>query len=127
MYAAIIGVVSGIVSIITIALLRLDKPIMYGLILSGIGFLYVGFTWTDLQSLITNCIQALVFVFLAYLGVKKNLYFLIAGYFLHGLWDMLYDLLFLPGLIPPHYDWFCLTIDFTMGLYLFLVRKSLKI
>ena len=127
MNAVIIGISSGIVTVFIISLLKFDKPICYALILSGIGFLYVGFTWTDIQSLVINCIQAIAFLLLAYLGLNKNTYFLIAGYFLHGLWDIVYDLLFTPGLIPPHYDLFCLSIDFTMGLYLLLFKNVLKI
>ncbi|CAN5880060.1 hypothetical protein BH11BAC4_BH11BAC4_27190 [soil metagenome] len=118
MNAALIGISSGILVIIILALLKLDKPVVYALILSGIGFLYVGFTWTDILSLVITAAQAICFLFLAYFGVKKNVYFLIAGYFLHGMWDLLYDLLSTPDLIPPHYDLFCLAIDFTMGAYL---------
>lgn len=124
MNAAIIGILSGIITIGIIALLKLEKPIMYGLILSGIGFIYVGFTWSDIPILIVACTQALFFLFLAYFGVKKNLYFLIAGYFLHGLWDLGYDLLFTPDLVPPQYDLFCLSIDFTMGAYLLKLNYS---
>ena len=39
-----------------------DKKIIYGFILSGIGFLYVGFAWTDLQALVVNAIQAIGFL-----------------------------------------------------------------
>lgn len=130
MNAAIIGILSGIVTIAIIRLLKLDKPMMYALILSGIGFIYVGFTWTDITTLIAACIQAIFFLFLAYFGIKKNLYFLIAGYFLHGLWDLSYDLLFIRDLVPSHYDLFCLSIDFTIGIYLmkfkfpFATKKS---
>jgi len=124
MNAAIIGILSGIITIGIIALLKQEKPIMYGLILSGIGFIYVGFTWTDIPTLIVACTQALFFLFLAYFGVKKNLYFLIAGYFLHGLWDLGYDLFFIQNLVPPHYDLFCLSIDFTMGAYLLKLNYS---
>jgi hypothetical protein len=117
--SVIIGILSGLLVITTVASLKhLDKPSMYALILSGIAFLYVGFTWTDLASLIITCLQAICFLFLAYYGVKKNFIFLIAGYFLHGAWDLLYNLFPNSDLIPPHYDLFCLSIDFTMGLYL---------
>ena len=127
MNAAIIGFLGGLASIFTIIALKLNKTIMYALILCGIGFLYVGYTWTNIPTLIVTCVQALAFLFLAYFGVKRNLYYLIAGYFLHGIWDFFYDLLFSTALIPPHYDWFCMTIDFTMGLYLLIVRKSLQL
>ena len=126
MTAAFIGIFSGILVILTIALLKqLDKATVYGLILAGIGYLYVGYTWSDIPSLVITFIQSVVFLFIAYFGVKKNIYFLIAGYFLHGAWDLLYDLFPNRGLIPPHYDWFCLSIDFTIGLYLLLIRNQL--
>jgi hypothetical protein len=123
MYSIIIGVSSGLVVILSIMLLnKLDKKVVYGLILSGIGWLYVGFTWSDLKSLVITTIQAIVFLFIAYFGVKKSLYIMAAGYFLHGLWDLAYDLFPDHHLIPPHYDLFCLSIDFTIGFYLFAIQ-----
>ncbi|MEP7107449.1 MAG: DUF6010 family protein [Ferruginibacter sp.] len=126
MNAAIIGISSGILTIVIIAILKmLDKQAMYALILSGIGFLYVGFTWTDIPTLIVTSIQAILFLLVAYFGIKKNLYFLAAGYFLHGLWDIAYVQFHGSNLIPPHYDIFCLSIDFTIGLYLVLLKYRL--
>jgi hypothetical protein len=125
MTAALIGTFSGILVILTVAFLKqLNKPIVYGLVLSGIGYLYVGFTWSDVTSLVITSVQSVIFLLLAYFGIKKNIYFLIAGYFLHGAWDLLYDLFPDRGLIPPHYDWFCLSIDFTIGVYLLFIRKE---
>ena len=124
MVALIIGILSGILIIMTFSILkRIDKPTIYGLILAGIGFLYVGFTWTDLTALIINAVQAIIFMLFAYFGIKKNLNFLIAGYFLHGTWDLAYDLFQKSDLIPPHYDLFCLSIDFTMVLYLLILKN----
>jgi hypothetical protein len=126
MTATIIGITSGLFIILLFTVLKqLDKKLIYALILTGIGFLYVGFTWTDLSSLIITALQAVCFLFLAYYGAKRNLLFLAAGYFLHGLWDLGYDLLRLPNLIPPHYDLFCLSIDFTMGAYLLILKFRL--
>ena len=123
MIPVIIGISSGLFVILIIALLKhLDKPIVYGLILSGIGFLYVGFTWSDTTALIITSVQALFFLFLACYGIKQSLYILGAGYFLHGIWDLLYNLFPASSLIPPHYDLFCLSIDFTIGAYLLLIR-----
>ena len=119
MIPVIIGISSGLFVILIIALLKqVDKPIVYGLILSGIGFLYVGFTWSDTKALIITCAQAVFFLFIAWYGIKKSLYILGAGYFLHGIWDLAYDLFPASNLIPPHYDLFCLSIDFTIGAYL---------
>lgn len=118
-----IGIFSGLLIILLFVFLKfLDKKIIYGLILSGIGFLYVGFAWSDIDALIVNCAQAVFFVFFAYFGIKDNLYILAAGYFLHGSWDLAYNLFPKSNLIPPHYDLFCFAIDFTIGLYILVIR-----
>ncbi len=123
MLPVIIGISSGLVIILIIALLkRLDKPTIYGLILSGIGFLYVGFSWSDTRALVINGAQAIFFLFIAWFGIKRGLYVLAAGYFLHGTWDLMYNLFPRSNLIPPHYDLFCLSIDFTIGFYLLVIK-----
>ena len=123
MNAILIGVGSGILVILTIALLKfLDKQTFYGLILTGIGYLYVGFTWKDTGSLVLCAAQAIFFSFIAYYGIKKSMLLLAAGYFLHGLWDLCFDLFPYSNLIPPHYDLFCLSIDFTTGFYLIWLK-----
>lgn len=123
MTATIIGISSGLLIILLFIILKqFDKKIIYGLILCGIGFLYVGFTWTNLEALIITSIQACFFLFLAYYGIKKSLSILALGYFLHGIWDLLYNLFPSSNLIPPHYDLFCLSIDFTMGAYILALK-----
>src|SRR5436189_3024305 len=120
----IIGICSGLFTILLIGILKfLDRKVIYGLILSGIGFLYVGFVWTDVKALVVNAIQAILFLVLAYFGIKRSRNILAASYFLHGCWDMVYKLLATPGLIPPHYDWFCLSLDFTICIYLLFFNK----
>lgn len=128
MIPVLVGISSGVFTILIFALLkRLDKQTIYGLILSGIGFLYVGFTWSDTGAIIINGAQAVIFVFIAWYGIKKELYILAAGYFLHGIWDLVYNLFPGSNLIPPHYDLFCLSFDFTIGFYLLFVRyRNLK-
>ena len=127
MTAVIIGIFSGLLIILLFSLLKqFDKKVVYGLILTGIGFLYVGFTWSDLQSLIVNSAQSIFFLFLAYYGIKKSLYILAAGYFLHGGWDLAYNLFPKSNLIPPHYDLFCFSIDFTMGIYILVISSSVN-
>ncbi len=123
MNSILIGITAGILTISMVACLKqLDKKIVYGLILSGIGFLYVGFTWSDLKSVIITSVQAIAFLLIAYYGIKKSLYLMAAGYFLHGIWDLAYDLFPKTNLIPPHYDLFCLSIDFTIGIYLVVIN-----
>ncbi len=85
-----------------------------------LGFLYVGFAWSDPLSLWVNALQSVFFVFLSYYGIRKPP-ILIAGYFLHSSWDLIYGYLHLPALRPPHYDAFCFVIDFIIGVYLGIV------
>lgn len=119
MTAALIGLTSSLTTILLFGFFkRIDKNTLYGLILAAIGFLYVGFAWTDITIVTINILQAVVFLLLAYYGIKKNANFLIAGYFLHGLWDFMYGWLASSALTPPDYDWFCLTYDFVVGAYL---------
>jgi hypothetical protein len=119
MLPAIIGIVSGVLAIILIRFVKtLNNHTTYGLVLTGIGFLYVGFTWSHLESFIINAVQAIAFLLLANWGIRKNENYLVAGFFLHGGWDLIYPLIAKATLIPPHYDIFCLSIDFTMGFYL---------
>lgn len=127
MIPAIIGISSGLLVILVITILKqLDKKVVYGFILSGIGFLYVGFVWTDLHALVINSFQAITFFFIAYYGMVKNINILAAGFFLHGGWDMAYHFFNEPGLIPPHYDWFCLSIDFTFAIYILVFKNQLQ-
>lgn len=127
MIPLIIGITSSIFLIgLFILLKKFDKPLVYGLILVGIGFLYVGFTWSDLESLIISSVQAIVFLFLAYYGIKKSIYILALSYILHGAWDLVYSFFDTPGLIPPQYDVFCLTFDFIIGIYLLIMGRKIK-
>ena len=123
MIPVIVGISSGLLIILFIVLVKqLDKQAIYGLILSGIGFLYVGFTWSDTGAAIINGAQAVFFLFIAGYGIRKGLNILAAGYFLHGIWDLVYNLFPGSNLIPPHYDLFCLSFDFTIGFYLLFIR-----
>ena len=127
MIATLIGLVSSLVTILIFTFLkRIDKNTIYGLILMAIGFLYIGYTWTDFETAILSFMQAMFFMVLAYLGIKRNYWFLVAGYFLHGLWDMIYPLVANPDLLPPDYDYFCLTYDFIVGFYLMILNYRVK-
>ena len=118
----LIGIGGGIVLILLFILLKqFDKTLVYALVLSGIGFIYVGFTWTNLQDLIISSVQAIFFLMLAYFGTKRSIYILAAGYFLHGAWDIAYTFYSSSKLAPPQYDIFCLSIDFTIGFYILAI------
>lgn len=125
----IIGIIGALAQILLFEFLKqFHKNSIYALTLAGIGFLYVGFTWTDIPTVIITSIQAIFFLLIAYYGLVKNTYILAAGYFLHGLWDIIYSFWGDTALIPPHYDWFCMSLDFTVGIYLvFKVMQQKRI
>ena len=124
MPAALIGITSALAIILFIRAMKfMDEKLMYGLVLVGTGFLYVGFVWSDSIVLVACSLQAIVFVLLVYRGIKKNFYLLVAGYFLHGCWDFCYHITAGPRLLPPHYDWFCISLDFSIGIYLLVFNK----
>ena len=123
MNAALIGLSSSLITILIFSILkRFDKSTIYGLILMGIAFLYIGYTWTNITIASVSFLQALFFLPFAYFGIKKNAFFLVAGYFLHGIWDLVYPFFGSPDLLPPDYDYFCLTYDFIVAIYLFLIN-----
>lgn len=128
MTATLIGLFGSLFTILLFTFLkRIDKKTIYGLILMGIGFLYIGYTWTDINTAIMSFIQAMFFMGLAYLGIRRSFWYLVAGYFLHGSWDLLYPWIANPALLPPDYDYFCLTYDFIVGFYLIVYFKSKKV
>tara|TARA_R110001606_G_scaffold86135_1_gene194937 strand:+ start:745 stop:1140 length:396 start_codon:yes stop_codon:yes gene_type:complete len=117
----VIGITTALLQITLFEVLKnFKKDSIYALTLAGIGFLYVGFTWTDTPTFIITSFQAIVFLLIAYYGLVKNPYILAAGYFLHGLWDIVFPFWLNAALIPPRYDWFCSSLDFTIGIYLIL-------
>ena len=103
----------------------LDKRLLGAFTLGGIAFIYVGFAWTDLPSLIITVFAVALFLALSYLGYKKNFYFIIIGLMLHGLWDILYPLF--SDTAPKGYDIFCITIDLLLPIYFFPRVRPIKI
>ncbi len=123
MNAVLIGISSSLITILIFSFIkRFEKNTIYGLILMGIAFLYVGYTWTNIEIAIISFLQVIFFMLFAYFGINKNAYFLVAGYFLHGIWDFVYPFIGNPDLLPPDYDYFCLTYDFIIAIYLIIIN-----
>lgn len=120
-------ILAGLVGALLTAVVFLffkDKKLLFAIVLAAIGFLYVGFNWSDSTLLTASVIQAIIFLLLAYYGYQGNALLLVAGYFLHGLFDLVFHWLGDARLMPPDYDLICLGYDWAIAAYLFyLIRK----
>lgn len=96
-----------------------DKRLLAAYSLVGIPFIYIGFSFHDLPSLVASITAVAFFLALAYYGYKRNFYLVIAGLALHGVWDVVFP--FFSSAAPEGYDIFCITIDVLLALY-FLYR-----
>ena len=118
----VIGVVVSAIVIIFLESFRsLDKRLFGALTVVGIAFIYVGFAWNDLPSLIIVVISDILFVALSYYGQTKNFNLIVLGLLLHGVWDMVFPRF--SSVVPVGYDIFCLTADLILAAY-FYVRSN---
>ena len=95
----------------------LDKKLFGVLTLVGIAFIYVGFAWTDLRSLIIVTISVVPFVALAYYGQTKSFNLIVLGLLLHGVWDVVFPRF--SSVAPEGYDIFCVTADVILAAYFY--------
>ena len=94
-----------------------DKRLFGAFTLVAIPFIYVGFAWTDLHSLVIVVIAAVPFVALSYYGQTKNFNLIVLGLLLHGVWDVVFPRF--STVVPKGYDLFCLTADFILAAYFY--------
>jgi hypothetical protein len=118
-----IGATTTIIIILLLEIFhRIDRKFIAALILSGIPFIYIGFTWGEPLSITSAIIAGILFIAMAYVGYKKNYVWLLAGLFLHGAWDLVFPHY---GTGAPHgYDIFCLTIDWLLIPYFYIRLKK---
>ena len=102
----------------------LEKRLIGALTLVGIPFIYIGFAWQDIPSLLICILAVAVFVALAYFGYKNNFILIPIGLVLHGCWDVAFPMF--SSAAPEGYDIFCLTIDVLLAVYFYLRVKPLK-
>jgi hypothetical protein len=121
-----IGLITTVVIIVLLEVLRfLEKRLIGAFTLVGIPFIYIGFSWNDIPSLIFSIAGVAVFVALSYFGYKNNFILIIIGLILHGFWDLLFPSF--SSSAPEGYDIFCLTVDFCLAFYFYLRVKPAKI
>jgi hypothetical protein len=121
-----IGVITTIAVIVLVEVFRfLEKRLIAAFTLTGIAFIYVGFSWHETTSLIYVIIGAAIFITLSYFGYKKNFILVVIGLILHGIWDLLFPKI--SSVVPEGYDIFCMTIDFLLAIYFYIRIKPLVI
>lgn len=120
-----IGLATTLAVIILFELLKKsDKHLLAAFTLVGIAFIYVGFSWKDIPSLIYTVLACGCFIALAYFGYQRNFMLIIWGLVGHGIWDILFP--FISSAAPHGYDIFCITIDILLALYFFVRIQRLK-
>jgi len=121
-----IGLITTVAIIAIIEVLRfLEKRLIGALALVGIAFIYVGFSWNDIHSLLITISGVAVFLALSYFGYKSNFMLIVIGLALHGVWDFIFP--WFSSTAPEGYDIFCSTIDFLLALYFYIrVKPELK-
>ena len=114
----IIGIILCTIVIIFLESVKsLDKKLFGALTLVGIAFIYIGFSWTELRSLIIVTISIVPFVALAYYGQTKSFNLIVLGLLLHGVWDVVFPRF--SSVVPVGYDIFCLTADVILAAYFY--------
>ena len=110
------------------------EQIFYGIFLIPIAGFYLAFTaYFGIETAwLLESAAVLVFVAIGLIGIRVS-FAIIAGYPLHGLWDLLHELhahggysVFEPGqatAVPLGYGIFCAVYDLCMGAY-FYTRRS---
>ena len=119
----IIGITTSLFVILFLEIFKsFDKKLMAAFTLTGIAFIYVGFTWSDLLSLGVVVVEVFIFILLAYYGYTKDFRLIVLGLVLHGFWDMIFPH-YSPA-IPDGYDLFCLTVDILLALYFYIRMRD---
>lgn len=118
----VLAVVSALIIIAGIEALKLNRRKMGALILTGIAFIYIGFTPTEFPEVVFESLHAVAFLLIAYYGltVDKNLIWI--GLVLHALWDAghLYYQVDYP---PQGYEVFCIEVDLILAIYFYIRMK----
>ena len=92
----------------------------YPTVLTSIALLYVLFEVIDgrLGVVVPEMAVALAFGTIAVLGFKQSVWWLVAGYALHGGWDTVHDAVVANNGVPGWWPEFCLGYDGVIAVYL---------
>ena len=117
-----LGVGLALATILFARLLPTDwvRP-LFGIVLAGIAAIYVGFALNDgrLPPLLVEGSVALLFLGMALLGCCYSTGWLVGGYVVHGVWDLIHRPGGIQTRIVKGYPPFCLIYDWVVAVYMF--------
>ena len=124
----LIGIVIALVVSLFATLVGFDKDrAFYPTVLAVIASYYALFAVMggSVQAILSESAVIVVFLGVTVLGFKRNLWFVAAALFTHGIFDFFHDhLISNPG-VPIWWPMFCLTYDVVAAAYLtYLLRRS---
>ncbi len=79
------------------------------------------------SSLISESVIAVMFVAIAVVGFRTNLWIAAAGIVGHGIFDMFHHLIIENPGLPTFWPGFCMSIDIVFGIYLAVMLWTKKI
>ena len=116
-----VGLLLGIDSIL-ISLLFNDQQQLeiWAILLVVIASIYIGFGINDgrRKEMVTEVIIGILFIAVAFLGLWVSIWFLVGGYFLHGIWDIVHRPTMVSTKVQKWYPPFCMVYDWTVGIWL---------
>jgi hypothetical protein len=114
-----VGLVLGLVSNAYTLLISDSKAYVYlGVLLAGIGFVYLGFAVADgrVSAIAVQIGSAAVFLNVAFIGAsERSAVVLGLGYIAHGAWDWLHHNDRGPTHVRTYYPPFCVVADVVIG------------
>lgn len=117
----LIGLVLAAATVGSARLIGFDRDqAFYPVVLIVIAWLYVLFAAIDghLAVIVPEAAAALVFSVVAIAGYKQSVWWLVAGYALHGGWDLFHDQIIANAGVPVWWPEFCLGYDGAVAVYL---------
>ena len=120
--AAVAGIVLSVVTIGIATLFPKSKTLdVFAILLAFIVAIYLGFALLDghRREILVEIVISVFFFVLAILGLWVAPFFLVIGYFAHGIWDVLHHQKAIQTKMVSWWPFFCLFYDWTVGGFIF--------
>ncbi|MBI3597405.1 MAG: hypothetical protein HY203_09660 [Nitrospirae bacterium] len=120
--ASILGVVLAVATIVIASFLSKPHALdLFAILLAFIAAVYLGFVLLDghRREVVIEIVVIALFFVLAILGLWVTPYFLVIGYFAHGLWDVLHHPRAVQTKVVLWWPPFCLVYDWIVGGFIF--------